>query len=94
MPHTRRYRRYRALENSMADTRSGQVEFVSHCLLNQNTRSLGGAVCRGVVSAAICPCLQDGTGSSRCRATEPRSPDAVPRASRVGRSAQDPDAVA
>jgi hypothetical protein len=51
-------------------------------------------MCRGVVSAAICPCLEDGTGSSRCRATEPRSPDAVPRASRVGRSAQDPDAVA
>jgi hypothetical protein len=46
----------------MADTRSGQVVFVSHCLLNQNTRYLGGAVCRGVVSAAICSDLEDGTG--------------------------------
>jgi uncharacterized protein YbbK (DUF523 family) len=65
MPHTRRYRRgrrYRALENSMADARSGKVVFVSHCLLNQNTRYLGGAVCRGVVSTAIGPYLADGTG--------------------------------
>lgn len=44
----------------MADARSGQVVFVSHCLLNQNTRYLGGAVCPGVVGAAIAPYEQDG----------------------------------
>ena len=65
MHQTRRYRRgrrYRALENSMADTRSGQVVSVSHCLLNQNTRYLGGAVCCGVVSS---------TSTSRCAAAHP-----------------------
>jgi uncharacterized protein YbbK (DUF523 family) len=65
MHRTQRYRRgqrYRALANSMADARGGQVVFVSHCLLNQNTRYLGGAVCRGAVSAAIGPYLEDGTG--------------------------------
>ena len=65
MHHTQRYcraRRYRALQASTADARSGQVVFVSHCLLNQNTRYLGGAGCRGAVNAAIAPYLQDGTG--------------------------------
>ncbi len=65
--------RYRALENSMADTRSGQVVFVSHCLLNQNTRYLGGAVCRGVVSAAISPYLEDGTGIVQMPCPEQRA---------------------
>ena len=41
----RRERRYRALQRSIIDARSGEVVFVSHCLLNQNTRYLGGAVC-------------------------------------------------
>ena len=58
----RRNRRYRALQNSMADTRRGQVVFVSHCLLNQNTRYLGGAVSPGVVSAGIEAYVRDGTG--------------------------------
>ena len=57
-----RSRPYRALQNSMADARSGEVVFVSHCLLNQNTRYLGGAACRGVVGAAIAPYMADGTG--------------------------------
>ena len=36
--------------------------FVSHCLLNQNTRYPGGAVCPGVVVDAIAPYLADGAG--------------------------------
>ena len=58
----RRERRYRALQRSIIDARSGEVVFVSHCLLNQNTRYLGGAVCPGVVAAAIAPYIEDGTG--------------------------------
>ena len=58
----RRERRYRALQRSIVDARSGEVVFVSHCLLNQNTRYLGGAVCPGVVAAAIAPYIEDGTG--------------------------------
>src|SRR5664279_5511868 len=58
----RREPRYRAFQRSMVDARSGEVVFVSHCLLNQNTRYLGGAALPGVVAAAIAPYLQDGTG--------------------------------
>ena len=58
----RRERRARALQRSIVDVRSGEVVFVSHCLLNQNTRYLGGAVCPGVVAGAIAPYLADGTG--------------------------------
>ena len=55
-------RRNQALQTSMADARSGEVVFISHCLLNQNTRYLGGAVCPGVVGVAIAPYVRDGTG--------------------------------
>jgi uncharacterized protein YbbK (DUF523 family) len=58
----RSHGRHRALQETMADSRSGQVVYVSHCLLNQNTRYLGGAVCPGVVVAAIEPYLKEGTG--------------------------------
>ena len=47
----------------MVDARSGEVVFVSHCLLNQNTRYLGGAVCPGVVGRGHRgPTYEDGTG--------------------------------
>ena len=64
MQHSRgrRARRYRTLQGSLTDARSGEVVFLSHCLLNQNTRYLGGAGCRGVVDAAIAGYLRDGTG--------------------------------
>ena len=35
--------RVEELRASLRDERSGEVVFVSHCLLNQNTRYLGGA---------------------------------------------------
>jgi predicted secreted protein len=47
---------------ALADDRSGKVVFLSHCLLNQNTRYLGGAVCPGVVDAAVEPYSGDGVG--------------------------------
>lgn len=65
MHRTRRLqggRRYPALRQSMTDPRSEQVVFVSHCLLNQNSRYLGGAVCGGAVHDALAPFLVDGTG--------------------------------
>jgi predicted secreted protein len=46
----------------LADQRSGRVVFVSHCLLNQNTRYLGGAVCPGVVRDAVEPYANAGIG--------------------------------
>ena len=45
-----------------ADSRSGRVVFVAHCLLNQNTRYPGGAVRAGVVYDAIRPYVERGDG--------------------------------
>lgn len=50
------------LQSNLADARSGRVVFISHCLLNQNTRYLGGAVCPGVVGDAIRRHVDSGTG--------------------------------
>ena len=44
------------------DQRSGKVVFLSHCLLNQNTRDLGGAGRRGNVAEIVQPCLEQGIG--------------------------------
>lgn len=44
------------------DARGGRVVFVAHCLLNQNTRYLGGAVSPGVVWDAVRPYVERGDG--------------------------------
>lgn len=46
----------------LGDGRSRRVIFISHCLLNQNVRYLGGASHRGVVPAAVEQFIADGTG--------------------------------
>jgi predicted secreted protein len=50
------------LRRALKDRRSGRVVVVSHCLLNQNTRYLGGASCPGVVEAAVSSYISDGVG--------------------------------
>jgi hypothetical protein len=50
------------LRSKLRDERSGRVAFVSHCLLNQNTRYLGGAFRPGAVHEIVDPYLRDGTG--------------------------------
>ena len=50
------------LRARLRDERSGRVVFVSHCLLNQNTRYLGGAFRPGAVHEVLDPYLRDGTG--------------------------------
>jgi predicted secreted protein len=56
----------------MPDARGGRVVFLSHCLLNQNTRYLGGAFCPGVVTAAVDPYLSDGVGIIQMACPEQR----------------------
>lgn len=41
--------RMAVLKDRLADSRSGRVLFVAHCLLNENTRYPGGAFCPGVM---------------------------------------------
>lgn len=57
-----RQRRIDRLRSSLHDDRSGRVVFVSHCLLNQNTRYLGGAFRPGAVDEVVNSYLRAGTG--------------------------------
>jgi uncharacterized protein YbbK (DUF523 family) len=52
----------RRLGERLPDARSGQVVMVSHCLLNQNVRYLGGAVQPGAVSDAVDGYVRAGVG--------------------------------
>lgn len=54
--------RVRRLQASLVDERSGRVVFLSHCLLNENTRYLGGAFRPGAVDEVVDRFLRDGTG--------------------------------
>jgi predicted secreted protein len=46
----------------IVDGRSGRVVFLAHCLLNDNTRYLGGARYGGAVREIVEPCLARGIG--------------------------------
>lgn len=50
------------LASRLRDDRSRRVLFVSHCLLNQNVRYLGGATHPGVAPPAVGRFIEDGTG--------------------------------
>ena len=54
--------RLRGLRSKLRDERSGRVVFVSSCLLNENTRYLGGAFWPGAVPEVVDPYLRDGVG--------------------------------
>ena len=51
-----------SIRSALADERSRRVVFVSHCLLNENTRYPGGAFRPGAVTEVVEPFLRDGTG--------------------------------
>lgn len=46
----------------LTDQRSRKVVFLSHCLLNENTRYLGGACCGGAVQEIAQACFDAGIG--------------------------------
>jgi uncharacterized protein YbbK (DUF523 family) len=48
-----RNRRLDELQCALADKRSGRVVFVSHCILNENVRYLGGAGRRGSIDEVV-----------------------------------------
>lgn len=47
----------RLLARSLADARSGSVVFLSHCLLNEHTRYLGGAARPACVDEVVAKCV-------------------------------------
>jgi predicted secreted protein len=50
------------LATRLADERSRRVVFVSHCLLNQNVRYLGGAWAAGIAPDAVGQFIREGVG--------------------------------
>lgn len=50
------------LRQALRDERSGRVVFVSHCLLNQNVRYLGGATRPGMTGEVVDGLLRAGVG--------------------------------
>ena len=51
-----------AWSEQIRDHRSGRLIFLAHCLLNENTRYLGGARRGGAVREILQPCLEHGIG--------------------------------
>lgn len=64
--------RERRLADRLADDRGREVVFVSHCLLNENVRYLGGAFHPGAVPEMI-DLLQSGTGVVQLPCPEQRA---------------------
>jgi predicted secreted protein len=61
------------LRRRLADERGGRVVFVSHCLLNENTRYLGGAFHAGAVPELIDGLVRAGVGISQLPCPEQRA---------------------
>ena len=61
------------LRAQLADARGGRVVFVSHCLLNENVRYLGGAGRAGAVSEVIGGYLTSGVGVCQLPCPEQRA---------------------
>ena len=61
---------HQVLLERLKDERSKRVVFVSHCLLNENTRYLGGAFRRGCVDELMDGFQQEGLGIYQMRCPE------------------------
>jgi uncharacterized protein YbbK (DUF523 family) len=66
-------RRHALLATRLADDRRRRVAFVSHCLLNENTRYLGGAFKAGAVPEVVNGLLEAGVGISQMPCPEQRA---------------------
>lgn len=64
---------YQVLLERLEDERSKRVIFVSHCLLNENTRYLGGAFRRGCIDELVDSFQQEGLGICQMHCPEQRA---------------------
>jgi uncharacterized protein YbbK (DUF523 family) len=58
------------LQRRLGDRRSRQVVFLAHCLLNENTRYLGGACHGGCVRSVVEPCVARDIGMVQLQCPE------------------------
>jgi uncharacterized protein YbbK (DUF523 family) len=65
--------RQRELRETLADARSGRVLVVSHCLLNENVRYLGGAAHPGPVPQIVHAALDHDLGLVQMPCPEQRA---------------------
>ena len=65
--------RAEVLVERLRDSRSAEVVFLSHCVLNENTRYLGGACRRGCVRELVDACLDQGLGIVQLPCPEERA---------------------
>lgn len=63
-------KRIALLSERLRDARSKRVLFVSHCILNENTRYLGGAFAKGAVPGLLSRVLDDGIGIVQMKCPE------------------------
>jgi uncharacterized protein YbbK (DUF523 family) len=61
------------IRERLGDARSRRVVFVSHCLLNENVRFLGGATRPGAISDVLDPYVADGVGIVQLPCPEQRA---------------------
>jgi predicted secreted protein len=61
------------LRRALSDARSGQVVFVSHCILNQNVRYQGGATRPGAVDEGVARLQRTGVGIVQMPCPEQRA---------------------
>ena len=64
---------HQMLLEQLKDERSKRVIFVSHCLLNENTRYLGGAFRRGCIDELVDSFQQEGLGIYQMHCPEQRA---------------------
>jgi predicted secreted protein len=55
-------RKVKLLQQRLADGRSKKVIFLSHCILNENTRYLGGACRSGCIREIVDQCINENLG--------------------------------
>jgi predicted secreted protein len=69
----------KVLRRVLSDARSGQVVFVSHCMLNQNVRYQGGATRSGVMDEVVARLQRAGVGIVQMPCPEQRAWGGVDR---------------
>jgi predicted secreted protein len=64
---------WKKIEQTLRDERSRKVAFVSHCILNENTRYLGGASRKGAIEEIVQQLQREGIGIVQMKCPEQKA---------------------